>query len=356
MSWETYLKKIYYDPASPASFSGPGKLYMYVKKHWKYNISKYRIQKWLQRQEPYSLQRPLRRPMNRTHIVVVGIEDQWSADLMDMVKFSKYNDGFSYILVVIDVFSRYLWLQKLKDKKGHSVASAFEDIFKGGRQPNRIRTDLGQEFKSRLVQSVFKSAGIRHFYAYNEVKSFVSERAIKSIKTKIYRYFAYKQSYRDIDKLQRFAKGYNNTIHSSIDMPPAQVNKIKEETVCISTFLANHKKGPTKFKHFRFRFKIGDRVRITHLGNIFTRQYDDKWTGGIFAIAQRFWRQGVPVYRIKDYNGEYIKGTFFQSELQNIAVKNSNLWKVEKVLRTKGTGQNKQYLVKWLQWPSKFSS
>lgn len=97
-------------------------------------------------------------------------------------------------------------------------------------------------------------------------------------------------------------------------------------------------------------------MRITHLGNIFTRQYDDKWTGGIFTIAQRFWRQGVPVYRIKDYNGEYIKGTFFQSELQNIAVKNSNLWKVEKVLRTKGTGQNKQYLVKWLQWPSKFSS
>jgi hypothetical protein len=47
---------------------------------------------------------------------------------------------------------------------------------------------------------------------------------------------------------------------------------------------------------------------------------------------------------------------FFQSELQNIAVKNSNLWKVEKVLRTKGTGQNKQYFVKWLQWPSKFSS
>jgi hypothetical protein len=90
--------------------------------------------------------------MNRTHIVVVGIEVQWSADLMDMVKFSKYNDGFSYILVVIDVFSKYLGLQKLKDKKGPSVASAFEDIFKGGRQPNRIRTDLGQELKSRLVQ------------------------------------------------------------------------------------------------------------------------------------------------------------------------------------------------------------
>ena len=97
------LRKIYYDPTSPASFSGPDKLYVYVKKDGKYNISKYKIKKWLQRQEPYSMQRPLRKPSNRTHIVVAGIDDQWSADLMDTIKFSKYNDVFTYVLVVIDV-------------------------------------------------------------------------------------------------------------------------------------------------------------------------------------------------------------------------------------------------------------
>ena len=72
------------------------------------------------------MQRPLRKPSNKTHIVVAGIDDQWSADLMDVVKFSKYNDGFAYVLVVIDVFSKYLWLRKLKDKKGDSVARAFQ--------------------------------------------------------------------------------------------------------------------------------------------------------------------------------------------------------------------------------------
>jgi hypothetical protein len=63
-------------------------------------------------------------------MVVAGIDDQWSADLMDLVKFAKYNDGYRYILVVIDVFSKYLWLRKLKDNKGESVAKAFETIFK----------------------------------------------------------------------------------------------------------------------------------------------------------------------------------------------------------------------------------
>lgn len=115
--WEDYLKQIYYDPSKPASFSGPDKLYNFVKKDGKYTISKYKIRKWLQRQEPYSLQRAIRKPRQTTHINVAGIDDQWSADLMDMVKFAKYNRGFNYVLVVIDVFSKYLWLRPLKDKK-----------------------------------------------------------------------------------------------------------------------------------------------------------------------------------------------------------------------------------------------
>ena len=74
------------------------------------------------------------------------------------------------------------------------------------------------------------------FYAYNEVKASASERAIKTIKTKIYRYFTYKQSYRYIDRLQDFAEGYNQTVHSTIDMPPEDVTQNNEETVRISTF------------------------------------------------------------------------------------------------------------------------
>ena len=116
-------------------------------------------------------------------------------------------------------------------------------------------------------------------------------------------------------------------------MPQEDVTKDNEETVRISTFLTDQKGDTVKIKHLRYRFKIGHRVRLTHLRNIFTRQYEEKWTGEIFTIAQRFWRQSVPVYRIKDYNGEDIKGTFYQSELQKITVTDVDLWKVENVLR-----------------------
>ena len=354
MSWEDYLKKIYYNPSNPASFSGPQKLFAFVKKDGKYSISKYKIRKWLQNQEPYSVQRPVKRPMKRTNIIVAGIDDQWSADLMDMVTFSKYNDGYNYILVVIDVFSKYLWVRKLKDKKGSSVASAFEDIFKE-RSPRRIRTDKGQEFGSRLVQAVFKKKGIKHFYALNEVKASVSERVLKTIKVKIYRYFTYKQTYRYIDKLESFADGYNNTIHSTIDMAPTAVTKANEETARLSTYFSSHL--PFKpVKHLQFRFRIGDKVRITHLRNIFSREYDEKWTGEIFTIFKRFWRKQTPIYRIKDYNGMEITGSFYQAEIQKVNLRDDEQLKIEKILRSRGSGRNKQYLIKWLNWPVKFNS
>ena len=55
-------------------------------------------------------------------------DDQWSADLMDMMKFKQYDDGYSYILMVIDVFSKYLWMRPLKTKTGESVKSALANI------------------------------------------------------------------------------------------------------------------------------------------------------------------------------------------------------------------------------------
>ena len=73
-------------------------------------------------------------------------------------------------------------------------------------------------------------------------------------------------------------------------------------------------------KKMTFKFKIGDKVRITQLTNIFSREYDEKWTGEVFNVSQRFWRSGVPIYKIKDYHDEEIKGTFYQSELPKINI------------------------------------
>ena len=65
---------------------------------------------------------------------------------------------------------------------------------------------------------------------------------------------------------------------------------------------------------------------------------------------------GLLIYRLKDFHDEEINGTFYQSELQNVDVRDDDIWKIEKILKTKGQGNNKQYFIKWLHWPKKFNS
>ena len=91
--WEDYLGKIYYDPSHPAGFAGPQKLYK-VKNEGKFNIRMYKIRKFLHNQEPYSLHKPARRRFQRNHLVSAGKDDLWLADLIDMVKFKDWNDGY----------------------------------------------------------------------------------------------------------------------------------------------------------------------------------------------------------------------------------------------------------------------
>jgi transposase InsO family protein len=101
-------------------------------------------------------------------IIVTKIDDQWSADLMDMVKFNKYNRGVAFVLVVIDVFSKYLWLRPLKDKKWATVAKPLEDIILEGSTPRRFRTDRGQEFKAKEDRALLNRKNVQQLLTNNE--------------------------------------------------------------------------------------------------------------------------------------------------------------------------------------------
>ena len=83
-----------------------------------------------------------------------GIDEIWAADLVDMRPFSEYNDGVKYLLTVIDVLSKYGWMQPLKRKTGEEVVAAFKSIFKLGRKPKKIWVDKGREFYNKDVKGI----------------------------------------------------------------------------------------------------------------------------------------------------------------------------------------------------------
>ena len=67
-------------------------------------------------------------------------------------------------------------------------------------------------------------------------------------------------------------------------------------------------------------------------------------------------RGGLPIYRLKDLYDEEVKRTFYQSELKKVDIRDDDMWNIERILKTKGKGNNKHYFVKWLHWPKKFNS
>ena len=151
------------------------------------------------------LHKPIRRKFKKRRVLVNGIDKIWAADLVDMQAFSKFNCGVKYLLVVIDVFSKYGWLIPLKDKTGKSVASALKTIFKE-RKPEKMWVDKGKEFYNKDVKDL-----IELYSTENEEKSSVVERWIRTMKEKMWKYFTANSTNNFINVLSDLVKEYNNT-------------------------------------------------------------------------------------------------------------------------------------------------
>ena len=93
------------------------------------------------------LHKPIIRNFKKRRVYSEFKNNIWGSDLADMQLISKLNKGFRFLLCVIDIFSKDAWVVPLKDKKGVSLANAFQNILdKSRRKPNKIWVDKGSEF------------------------------------------------------------------------------------------------------------------------------------------------------------------------------------------------------------------
>ena len=100
------------------------------------------------------LHKPIKRKFIRRRVIAKHIGQIWTSDLVDRQPLSKFNKGFKYLFMVIDVFSKYGWIRPLKDKKGETVTEAFKSIFKEGRKPQYLWTDKGKEFYNKHLKEL----------------------------------------------------------------------------------------------------------------------------------------------------------------------------------------------------------
>ena len=140
-------------------------------------------------------------------------------------------------------------------------------------------------------------------------------------------------------------------------MKPVEVDKNNESALWKQQYLPPVEKHIKPAALKRYKFSPGDYVRISFLRKTFSREYDQKWSDEIFKVTKRFRREGIPLYKLNDFNGEHeIQGTFYQQELQKIDVPVDKVYKIEKILKSKTVRGKRLYLVKWMGWPKDFNS
>ena len=229
------------------------------------------------------------------------------------------------------------------------MVTAFKKILESGRKPEKVQTDQGTEFFNKHFKALMKKEEIHLYNTYNETKASVVERVIRTLKTRMWRYFTAKKTMRYIDILSELVDSYNRSKHRSIQKKPINVTQKNERVVWHTLYGEREKEKPVKYK-----FEVGDQVRISKMKRRFEKGYLPNFSKEIFTVSQQIPRH-PPVYKLKDYDQEELSGTFYNEELQKV-IKEDDVYEVEKVLKTRGKGKNKEVFVKWLGYPAKFNS
>lgn len=308
------------------------------------------------------LHKPVKRKFKRRKISFQYLDQTWCMDLvqMDNKEWVAANDGYKYLLTCVDGWSRYAWAVPMKTKTAKDTYVAFASICeKSGRSPDYLWVDKGGEF----VNSYFKKAGYSDddgtmYHTYGESKSVIVERFNRTLKTQMWKVCAEKQTLNWVDEIPELLDWYNNRIHSSLGpyLTPAKAVSGKFDTK-VSKYV-DHTVGEPPERDLRVsKFKLGDWVRVSKAKGPFTKGYESGWSVEQFKIIAIVRPNNVKeplVYKLEDYNGERIEGTFYTEELQKVAY--PELYLVDKTLKERGKGKNKEYFVSWVGYPSEYNS
>jgi hypothetical protein len=309
----------------------------------------------------------IKRIFNRRPVITPGLGKSFECDLIDFSNIKDSNNKYSYILLVIDQFSRYLWGRKLIRKAPSFVAKQMREILQESGACYVLFHDAGSEWKGDF-QTLMDEYKIKTVTRGNELHANFVERAIGSLKTRLFRYFEFKQTRKWTNVFQSFIQSYNATFHRTLQAKPIDITPETEVTFWIKQYYKTPKiekkdiKKETKKVETKigkqvksYKFPIGSYVRLTKLRGPFDKKSTQGWTREIFKIVKRTNKNLIPLYVLEDLNQEILDGTFYGPELQRVTYNPEELYKVETILKTKGKGKNKKVLVKWLGYNKSFN-
>ena len=249
------------------------------------------------------LHKPVRKNFKKRRVFAAKSNDIWAADLVDMQYFAKTNKGYRYILMIIDVFSKYGWAIPLKRKTGSEMVEAFTQLWDSGEKPPRfLWTDKGKEFDNVQMEALLKSRNVHLYWTDNEEKSTIVERWNRTIKQWMWKYFTKHRTGVYIDILPQLIEKYNGTYHRSIKCTPSDARKPSNHQHVFNALYGGSNKFDKKLSQPP-KFHVDDQVRITKKKKQFEKGYTTNWTEEVFTVTEV--QPTYPyTYKLKDTKGE----------------------------------------------------
>ncbi|KAL3080712.1 hypothetical protein niasHS_012719 [Heterodera schachtii] len=216
----------------------------------------------------------------RLKTVPSGLHTDWQCDLCIMDTIKAHNDGYRYILVCIDVLSRKIFTAESESKKSEHMIEAFEKVFKkAGVLPNKLYSDAGLEFQAKRMIEYWKQKDIiKHIMYSPSLHAGVVERANRTLKERLYKYFSENNTLR----VQRV----NNTDPHSYrirDLNGEDIKGIFYDQELVKTT----KKGTYRAEVLKSRTRNGVKehfVRWVGLSDKYNSWLDSKWSVALSAI------------------------------------------------------------------------
>jgi len=290
------------------------------------------------------LHKPVKTVFERRRVNTYFPNDIWSVDLVDMSNIKEDNDNITFLLNIVDIYSRYAYSIPLKSKSATSVLNAFKTlkVF-----PSNIWADEGKEFFNKDFEKFCKEKKINLYHTYSNLKSVYVERFNRTLKEIMYKYFTEHNTDYYVDVLDEFIEEYNNKIHSSIKQKPIDVYLHDKKPVI--------KVNKIEYdKTYQSPFNVGDYVRISKFKKTFEKGYTARWSKEVFKIASVDTSQKPYLYELEDLLGEEIEGKFYSEELQKTDLKDFAI--IEKIIEKKKVKGKWKYLVKWDGYSDKFNA
>ena len=223
-----FLRKIYYDPET--GLQGALALYQKAKENDPM-IRRKDVEAWLKRQEVSQVHAPRKEVKHYYPIKSNHPDHIWQVDLADFSAQAHNNHGVNFLLVAIDIFTRYAWVRQLRNKESKTVVAAFKDILEQGRIPEIIMSDNGSEFISRPWRKLLQDYEIKSSFAEvgDHHRMGIVERLNKTIRGVVTKYMTAYKTKSFVGVLDKLVSNYNNTVHSSIGVKPNTAHNHQDE-------------------------------------------------------------------------------------------------------------------------------